>query len=351
VLRYVYQYITSCLSRFELNSRKIALSILVLIIVIAGSFLAYTYFLQPQAPPEKQVLILSTTTSTYDTGLLDYLLPYFEQQYNVQVNVLSKGTGEALQIAQRGDADVVLVHSRTLEMPFVDGGYGVHRVGVMYNDFIIIGPKEDPAGIVGTTNASYAFQRILLAGQAGNTTFISRADKSGTNTKELSIWSAINIKPSNKTYTWYLEAGAGMGTVLHLTNEKKAYTLTDRGTWLKFQDQLTNLEVMTQGDKTLLNPYAVIPVNGTMFPQRNYRMAVTFAKFLISNDGQQLIANYKVVNQSLFIPIARNFTAAQSLGFPTQEQEVAWYDSVDLATLVFVMQVALPEKRNTIQDY
>ena len=157
-----------------MNSRKIALSILVLIIVIAGSFLAYTYFLQPQARPEKQVLILSTTTSTYDTGLLDYLLPIFEQQYNVQVNVLSKGTGESLQIAQRGDADVVLVDSRTLEMPFVNGGYGVHRVGVMYNDFIIIGSKEDPAGIAGTTNASYAFQRILLAGQAGNTTFISR---------------------------------------------------------------------------------------------------------------------------------------------------------------------------------
>lgn len=141
-----------------------------------------------------------------------------------------------------------------------------------------------------------------------------------------------------------------MGTVLRLTNEKKAYTLTDRGTWLKFQDQLTTLEVMTQGDKMLLNPYAVIPVNGTMFPQRNYHMAVTFAKFLISNDGQQLIANYKVGNQSLFIPIARNFTAAYSLGFPTQEQEVAWYDSVDPATLVFVMQVALSEKRSINQQ-
>lgn len=317
--------------------------------VVAGSFLAYTYLVQPLAPPEKQVLILSTTTSTYDTGLLDYLLPYFEQQYKVQVNVLSKGTGEAIQIAQRGDADVVLVHSRTLEMPFVDAGYGVHRVGVMYNDFIIIGPKEDPAGIAGTTNASYAFQRIFLAGQAGNTTFISRADKSGTNTKELSIWAGVNVKPSNKTYTWYLEAGAGMGTVLRLTNEKKAYTLTDRGTWLKFQDQLTNLKVMTQGDKTLLNPYAVIPVNGTMFPQRNYRMAVTFAKFLISNDGQQLIANYKVGNQSLFIPIARNYTAAHSLGFPTQEQEVAWYDSVNPTSLVFVMQVVSSEKRNIIR--
>ena len=320
-------------------SRKVILSALVLVVVVAGSLLAYRYLLPPSA--EKQVLVLSTTTSTYDTGLLDYLLPYFERQYNVEVKVLSKGTGESIQIAQRGDADVVLVHSRTLEMPFVNEGYGVHRVGVMYNDFIIIGPKEDPVGIAGAANASYAFQRIFLAATAGNATFISRADKSGTNTKELSIWASIRVKPSNKTYSWYLEAGAGMGTVLRMTNEKKAYTLTDRGTWIAFKDQLTNLEVMTEGDKILLNPYAVIPVNGTRYTQRNFHMAVAFAKFLISTDGQMLIADFKKGGLSLFNPIARNYTAAHSLGFPDQEKELAWYDSVNTSFLTCIPSISV----------
>lgn len=326
-------------------SGRIVLSVVVLALVIAGGFLAYRYVLQPPVKSPES-LTLSTTTSTYDTGLLDYLLPYFERQYNVKVKVLSLGTGQAIQVAQRGDADVVLVHSITLELPFVNAGYGVHRVGVMYNDFIIIGPKADPAGIAGTTNTSYAFRRILITATAGNATFISRADNSGTNVKELDIWASIGIEPSNKTYSWYLAAGAGMGTVLRMTNEKKAYTLTDRGTWLSFRDQLTNLEVMTEGDKILLNPYAVIPVNDTKFPQRNYRMAVSFAKFLISTDGQQLIANYQRANQSLFIPIARNYTAAHSLGFPTQEQEVAWYDSVDPTSFVIALVPTLSNQKN-----
>lgn len=308
------------------------LKLLVVIgIVIAGSFLAYWYYLQPR----KEVLILSTTTSTYDTGLLDYLLPIFQNKYNVQVNVLSKGTGEAIEIAKRGDADVVLVHARTLEEPFVNAGYGVHRVGVMYNDFIVIGPKEDPAGIADTTNATYAFQKIFQAGGKGNAIFISRADKSGTNVEELSIWSIIGIRPSNRTYTWYLEAGAGMGTVLRMTNEKKAYTLTDRGTWLKFKDQLTNLQVTTQGDKILLNPYAVIPVNQDKFPQRNYRMAITFAKYLVSDEGQRAIESYKIRDETPFIPMAKNYDMARRLGFPDQEQEIAWYDSVNPSTLMF----------------
>lgn len=276
---------------------------------------------------------MSTTTSTYDSGLLDYLLPIFQKKYNVQVNVLSKGTGESIEIAKRGDADVVLVHAQSLEIPFVNAGYGVHRVGVMYNDFIIIGPKEDPAGITGTTNATYAFQKIFQAGAKGNTIFISRADNSGTNVQELNIWSAIGIKPSNRTYTWYLEAGSGMGTVLRMTNEKKAYTLTDRATWLAFKDQLINLQVTTQGDKILLNPYAVILVNHDKFPQRNYRMAVTFAKYLVSDEGQKVIASYQKGGETLFIPIARNYDMAHKLGFPSQEQEIAWYDSATSSTL------------------
>lgn len=322
-----------------MRNSRIILGIIILCLVIAGSFLAYWYFAQPS--PRKEVLVLSTTTSTYDSGLLDYLLPIFQNKYNVQVNVLSKGTGESIEIAKRGDADVVLVHAQSLEIPFVNEGYGLHRVGVMYNDFIIIGPKEDPAGIVSTTNATYAFQKIFQAGAKGNTFFISRADKSGTNVQELNIWSAIGIKPSNRTYTWYLEAGAGMGTVLRMTNEKKAYTLTDRATWLAFKDQLSNLQVITQGDKILLNPYAVIPVNHDKFPQRNYRMAVTFAKYLVSDDGQKVIESYQKGGETLFFPMAKNYDMAHRLGFPNQEQEIAWYTSVNPSTLTFNPSVVL----------
>lgn len=331
--RYVYLHITVRHRDWAMRRLKLLVAILVLAIVIAGGFVAYWYFLQP--PPRKEVLILSTTTSTYDSGLLDYLLPIFQNKYNVQVNVLSKGTGESIEIAKRGDADVVLVHAQSLEVPFVNAGYGVHRVGVMYNDFIIIGPKEDPAGIAGTTNATYAFQKILQAGGKGNAIFISRADKSGTNVEELSIWSKIGIKPSNKTHAWYLEAGAGMGTVLRMTNEKKAYTLTDRGTWLKFKDQLTNLQLTSQGDKILLNPYAVIPVSHDKFPQRNYRMAITFTKYLVSDEGQKIIESYKIGGETPFIPIAKNYDMTHTFGFPNQEQEIAWYDSINPSTLTF----------------
>ncbi len=310
-------------------------------VAIGASLLVYSYLLQP--PPQKTVLLLSTTTSTFDTGLLDYLMPVFQKNYGVEVRILSKGTGESIEIAKRGDADVVLVHARALEEAFVSEGYGVHRVGVMYNDFIIIGPKEDPAGISGTTNATYAFQMILKAGRGGSATFISRADKSGTNVKELTIWSSVGVNPSNRTFAWYLEAGAGMGTVLRMTNEKKAYTLTDRATWLAFKDQLTNLAVMTERDKILLNPYSVIPINHQKFPQRNYKMAVAFSKFLISDEGQDLIAKFKKGGETLFVPIARNYNMAHELGFPNQEQEVAWYDSVDPLTLMIAVPIFTTE--------
>ena len=243
-----------------MKTLHVLVSVLFICLAVAGGAFAYYYYLQPggqatatesntssmesvmqttmqstmqsatqSGPPAS--LVLATTTSTVDSGLLDYLLPFFESQYNVQVKVLSLGTGQALQVASRGDADVVLVHSRKLELPFVAAGYGVHRVGVMYNDFIIVGPTSDPAGIAGTSNATQAFLKIEQTAQNGTANgvlFISRADKSGTNTEELTIWSSIGITPSNKTYKWYVEAGAGMGTVLQMANQLKAYTLTDR---------------------------------------------------------------------------------------------------------------------------
>jgi len=302
---------------------KILIAIAVMAVVLVSIFAYEAY----QISTVRSVLVLSTTTSTVDSGLLDYLLPQFESKYKIDVQYLSLGTGQAIDTAKRGDADLVLVHSKTQELNFTASGYGIHRVGVMYNDFIIIGPANDPAGTNGLTNATEAFRRIANAGAAGNAEFVSRADKSGTNTLELSIWSNLKMKPSNKTQSWYVEAGASMGTVLRMTNEKKGYTLTDRATWLSFKSQLTNMVVLVQSDKILLNPYAIILVNPDTWPQRNYKGALTFAKWMISEEGQNMIANYTKEGQTLFISIARNVTMANSLGFPDQQQELAWYDS------------------------
>jgi len=307
-----------------MEKRSKILIAIVLVAVVLASIFAYEEY---QMGSQKSVLVLSTTTSTVDSGLLDYLLPKFESKYKVNVHYLSLGTGQAIDTAKRGDADLVLVHSKALELNFTASGYGIHRVGVMYNDFIIIGPTNDPAGINGLTNATEAFRRIANQGAAGNAAFISRADKSGTNTLELSIWSNLKMRPSNKTQSWYVEAGASMGTVLRMTNEKKGYTLTDRATWLSFKSQLTNMVVLVQSDKILLNPYAIVLVNPDKWPQRNYKDALTFARWMISEEGQNMIANYTKEGQTLFIPIARNVTMANSLGFPDQQQELAWYDS------------------------
>jgi len=301
---------------------KTLLIIFILVVFVASAF-AYEQYMRSQS----SVVVLATTTSTYDSGLLDYLMPTFESRYGINVHIISVGTGQAIETAKRGDADFVLVHSKKLELEFVNSTYGIHRVGVMYNDFILIGPTTDPAEINGSTNATEAFKRIASEGAEGDAMFVSRADKSGTNMLELSIWSKLGMAPSNTTQSWYLEAGAGMGAVLRMANEKGAYTLTDRATWLSFKTQLTNLAVLVQADKILLNPYALILVNPEKYPQRNYRGALPLAKFLISQEGQNLIANFAKEGETLFTPIARNFEKARSLGFPDQEQEVTWYDA------------------------
>lgn len=287
------------------------------------SVLAYEQYVSSQ----KSVVVLATTTSTYDSGLLDYLMPHFESKYGVSVHLISVGTGQAIETAKRGDADLVLVHSKKLELEFINSTYGIHRVGVMYNDFLIIGPSNDPAGINGLSNATEAFKKIADKGAEGKALFVSRADKSGTNTLELSIWSKLGMTPSNQTQAWYLEAGAGMGTVLRMSNEKGAYTLTDRATWVSFRSQLTNMAILVQGDKILLNPYAVILVNPEKYPQRNYNGALKLANFIISEEGQNLIEGFTKEGEILFTPIARNLELAQKLGFPDQERELAWYDA------------------------
>ncbi len=300
----------------------ILVAVIILVVVVASVF-AYEQYVNSQ----KSIILLATTTSTYDSGLLDYLIPEFESKYNAEVHVTSVGTGEAIERGKRGDADLVMVHSKKLELEFINSTYGIHRVGVMYNDFLIIGPKNDPAGIDDLTNATEAFERISDTGAEGNAIFVSRADKSGTNTLELSIWSKVGISPSNETHEWYLEAGAGMGTVLRMSNEKGAYTLTDRATWTSYKNELTNMAILVQGDKILLNPYAVILVNPEKYPRRNYKGALTFAKFMISEEGQTLIGGFTKEGEVLFNPIARNIESAQNLGFPNQENELAWYDA------------------------
>ncbi len=271
----------------------------------------------------RERLILATTTSTYDSGLLNEIVPKFEGQYHVYVDIISVGTGQAIATTETGDADIILVHSKSRELAFVDGGYGHHRIGVMYNDFVIIGPSSDPANIKGLNNVTEAFLRIENAGKKGECVFISRGDKSGTHTKEISVWNAAGIDPS---IDWYLEIGQGMGPTIQMANEEQAYALADRGTWLSWKSDVT-LDILTEGDLILLNPYAIIPVNPVKHSHVKNQLAIKFVQYLISTETQQMIGNFKKEDEVLFIPITRNVTQCISLGFPNQAHELNWYDS------------------------
>jgi tungstate transport system substrate-binding protein len=249
-----------------------------------------------KAEPE---LILATTTSTMDTGLLDELLPVFRKKYGIKVKPVAVGTGEALGMGRRGEADVLLVHAREAEEKFMAEGYGKIRREVMYNDFVIVGPASDPAGIKGLSSASEAFKRIA----AKKTIFVSRGDDSGTHKKELAIWKRAAIQPDGD---WYIETGQGMGGTLRVAEQKQAYTLADRGTYLASKDSLS-LVVLVEGDKLLLNQYGVIAVNPKKFPQVKYTLAQKFIEFLVSDEGQTLIGEFgkEKYGQSLFTPNAK----------------------------------------------
>jgi tungstate transport system substrate-binding protein len=256
--------------------------------------------------PPASTLRLATTTSTADTGLLDAILPGFETQYNVDVEYVAVGTGQALAIAARGDADVVLVHARAREDEFIADGDGLNRFDVMYNDFVVVGPRDDPAGIAGLATAQEALARIAES----RSPFASRGDDSGTHAKENSIWQKLNLEPSPDS-GWYFSLGQGMGETLGFANEKLAYTLTDRGTWLFQQSNLPDLAIVVGGasiaenhDPTLLNPYGVIPINPAKHPGVNFQLATTFAEWLTSVETQQLIADYGQAEfgQPLFYP-------------------------------------------------
>lgn len=262
----------------------------------------------PTAAPaaEPTTLILATTTSTADSGLLDFILPDFEQRFNAKVDVIAVGTGQALEIGSKGDADVVLVHSRKGEDQFVADGNATRRDDVMYNDFIVVGPKEDPAKVEGMTLAKDAFQAIMAAEQP----FASRGDKSGTHTKELSIWSSLQVTPTAEMQ-WYNSIGQGMGDTLLFANERQAYTLADRGTYLSMQDKLPDLAIVVGGnnlaenkDKALLNPYGVLAVNPEKHPNVSAELAQQFVDWLLSRETQKMIGEHGVESygQPLFYP-------------------------------------------------
>jgi len=250
----------------------------------------------PAAGGEKK-LILATTTSTEDSGLLDYLLPDFEKEAGVKVDVIAVGTGQALTLGEDGNADVLLVHARAKEDEFMAAGHGVRREDVMYNDFVIVCPESDPAGIKGMTGASEAFKKIADA----NVTFISRGDDSGTHTKEKSIWKAAGIEPQGD---WYVSAGQGMGEVLTMADEQQACTLSDRATYLARSKEGLKLVILVEGDKALFNPYGVIAVNPDKNPNIQADLANQFIDWLISLPVQEKIAEFGKADfgQSLFVP-------------------------------------------------
>lgn len=253
------------------------------------------------AAPANPNLILATTTSTQDSGLLDVLIPMFQQQTGYNVKVVAVGTGQALQMGQQGNADVLLVHAPSSEKTYMDGGYGKDRFLVMHNDFIIVGPAADPAGIRGGTVAVDAFKKIASSGS----TFISRGDQSGTNTKELALWKSAALDPAGQKPAWYVESGQGMGATLTIASEKGAYTLTDRATYLANKANL-QLDLLVEKDNSLLNVYHVITVNPDKWPKVNYDGALAFAKWITNAATQDVIGKFGVekFGQPLFVPDA-----------------------------------------------
>jgi tungstate transport system substrate-binding protein len=251
------------------------------------------------AQAQEKTLILATTTSTQDTGLLDVLVPVFEKKTGYFVKTIAVGSGQAMAMGKKGEADVLLVHSPAAEKEFMEGGFGVNRRLVMHNDFVIIGPADDPAGIKGLKSAAEAFKKIAAA----QALFISRGDNSGTHAKEKQIWKVAGAKYEGEK--WYQQTGLGMGQTLNVAAEKDGYTLTDRGTYLAFAKTL-KLNILVQGDAVLLNIYHVMEVNPKKWPKVNFDGAKAFADFMVSKETQEIIRNFGVdkYGSPLFFPDA-----------------------------------------------
>jgi tungstate transport system substrate-binding protein len=240
------------------------------------------------------ILRLATTTSTENSGLLEYLLPAFEKESGYRVHVIAVGTGKALRLGRDGDVDIVMVHAPGAEAKFVNEGYGVERVPVMYNDFVIVGPESDPANIAGSSSLAEVMQKIART----ESSFISRGDDSGTHKKELGLWAKAAIQTNGE---WYREVGQGMGKVIQIAGEMEAYTLTDRGTWLAYQDR-SPLKVVFEGDKSLFNPYSIMAINPKKYADLNHRGAEALINWITSQKAQTLIGQFRLHGQQLFTP-------------------------------------------------
>jgi tungstate transport system substrate-binding protein len=264
--------------------------------VIRIAILLLSLVFATHAKADERFLTLSSTTSTQDSGLFDHLLPIFRAASGLSVHVVAVGTGQALAIGARGDADALLVHDRIGEDKFVADGFGIDRRDVMYNDFVIVGPNTDPAHIRGLKDARKALAQIAGAGAV----FASRGDDSGTNRMELRLWKSAGIQP-NKSTPWYRDLGQGMGPTLNISAAMNAYTLTDRATWANFKNR-QSLEILTEGDPALFNPYGSILVNPAKWPQVKINDARTWHEWLTSKAGLDAITSYKINGEGLFFP-------------------------------------------------
>ena len=262
-------------------------------ILSAASTLALLAALPASA---QDFITVASTTSTENSGLFGHILPIFQAETGIEVRVVSQGTGQALETGRRGDADVVFVHARAQEEAFVTDGYGVQRFDVMYNDFVIVGPNDDPAALRSAADAAAAMSAIAGAGAS----FASRGDDSGTHVAEQALWAAAGVEPAG---AWYLSTGSGMGATLNTAAQVPAYALTDRGTWLSFQNR-GPLEIVFQGDPVLFNPYGIILVNPEKHPHIKAEQGQAFIDWIVSDAGQAAIASFKVGGEQLFFPSA-----------------------------------------------
>ncbi|HSA80133.1 MAG TPA: substrate-binding domain-containing protein [Geminicoccaceae bacterium] len=267
--------------------------------VAAAAAVGIVAALGPAVPAQDQFIIVQSTTSTQSSGLFDHILPKFREQTGIEARVVAVGTGQALKNAQNCDGDVLFVHAKPDEEKFIDAGYGVERLDVMYNDFVIVGPASDPAKVGGMRDASAALQLVAEA----KTPFASRGDDSGTHKKELSLWQEAGADPTAASGEWYRETGSGMGATLNAAVGMDAYALTDRGTWISFENK-RDFEVLVEGDDALFNQYGVIRVNPEHCPNVKTEPARQFVDWITGPKGQQAIADYQLNGQRLFFPNA-----------------------------------------------
>ena len=267
--------------RGEIKIKKVAIYVLAAVLLLVSSGFA------------EETLRLATTTSTCESGLLEYILPPFENKHNIKIHIISVGTGKAIKLGENGDVDIILVHARKAEDEFVDSGYGLNRRDIMYNDFLILGPRDDPAGIAGIKDASEALGKVWQA----KVPFVSRGDGSGTHKKEQYLWEKAKLTPEGE---WYLESGQGMGTTLRMADEKGAYVIVDRGTYI-FNMGKIRLKKLVEGDKDLFNPYGAIAVNPHKHSHVKYELSMALIAWLASPECQNMINDFKISGEQLFI--------------------------------------------------